>query len=465
MAGVNYIKQAHPDQQHAQYPQQVILGTEETTTQATRGVYFDDRERAHLAPLKDGSSGGNAELGWQYYAARPQFAGVCFWTGFDYRGEPTPFGFPAIGSQFGILDTCGFPKDGFYYLQAWWTDKPVLHVYPHWNWPGREGQELKVVVYSNAQEVELLLNGTSLGRKPMARNDHLEWSVRYQPGTLLARSYSQGKLVRETKTETTDAPTALTLAADRTALTADGADVAVIAVGAADAQGRAVPDAGTPVTFTLTGPGRIIGVGNGDPSSLEPDQFQAGLTRIEATGWRETAVSGGDAAALLSVDETAWSPAFAKDTKGKLPANATIAYRGILEVPALPAGATCRLLLGYFGEKQTVYLDGRPLSATTGTAAPLPQVDLEPAQLAPGRHQLAVVATPFAKAEAYENLGQLKLATLRIDTPAPVWQRRLFNGLAQVIVQTDGRPGELVLHAESDGVNPASLTLTANPAP
>ncbi|HLP24754.1 MAG TPA: glycoside hydrolase family 2 TIM barrel-domain containing protein, partial [Acidobacteriota bacterium] len=142
VVGYNYINQSNPDKQHAEFPHQPGIGTEETTTQGTRGVYFDDKPRAHMAALEKGDSGGNCEKGWKYYAERPFLAGLFFWTGFDYRGESTPFGFPAVSSQFGILDTCGFPKDSFYYLQSWWTDQPVLHVAPHWNWPDRVGQEL-----------------------------------------------------------------------------------------------------------------------------------------------------------------------------------------------------------------------------------------------------------------------------------------------------------------------------------
>ena len=165
VAGFNYIKQGNTDKQHAEFPHQPGVGTEETTTQGTRGIYFDDRANAHLSPQKDGSSGGNAESGWKHYAARPYLAGIFFWTGFDYRGEATPFSWPAVGSQFGILDSCGFPKDGFYYLKSWWSDAPVLHIFPHWNWPGKEGQEITVTANSNYEAVELLLNGQSLGKR------------------------------------------------------------------------------------------------------------------------------------------------------------------------------------------------------------------------------------------------------------------------------------------------------------
>lgn len=274
VVGYNYISQSNPDEQHRKFPRQPGVGTEETTTQGTRSIYFDNQPRGHLAPLAKGDSGGNCEIGWQYYAARPFLAGLFFWTGFDYRGESTPFGFPAISSQFGILDTCGFPKDSFYYLQAWWTDQPVLHLAPHWNWPDRVGQELKVTCYSNHQAVELFLNGVSLGKKDLPRNGHLEWPVVYQPGVLEARAYRGGAVVQTTRVETTGAPARLVLVPDRTELRADGADVAVFAVSAVDAQGRHVPTASDFVEFAVEG-GRVLGVGNGDPSCHEPDVASA----------------------------------------------------------------------------------------------------------------------------------------------------------------------------------------------
>src|SRR6266496_3580342 len=129
-----------------------------------------------------------AEEWWTIIAERPYIAGGFVWTGFDYRGEPTPYAeFPSISSQFGILDTCGFPKDDYYYYRAWWRPgSPLVHLLPHWNWPGREGQSIEVWAHGNTQEVELRLNGRSLGRKAMPRNRHLVWQVPYAPGQLEA---------------------------------------------------------------------------------------------------------------------------------------------------------------------------------------------------------------------------------------------------------------------------------------
>jgi len=290
VAGYNYIKQSKSDRQHKEFPGQPGVGTEETTTQQTRGIYFDDRAKAHLAPLAHGDSGGNCEVGWEYYDARRYLAGLFYWTGFDYRGEETPFGYPAISSQFGILDSCGFPKDSFYYLQSWWTDRPVVHITPHWNWPGKEGQELPVRCFGNCEQIELFLNGQSLGKKTLERDGHLEWTVKYAPGTLNAVGYSGGKEVVTDKVETTGAPASIQLGANRPVINADAEDVAVVTVQAKDSQGRVVPTAGNEMTFEIVGPGRIIGVGNGDPSSHEPDRIVERVTPGE--DWKRSLFNG-----------------------------------------------------------------------------------------------------------------------------------------------------------------------------
>jgi beta-galactosidase len=216
---------------------------------------------------------------------------MCIWTGFDYRGEPTPFGWPSVSSQFGILDTCGFPKDGMFYLKTWWADKPVLHLFPHWNWQGKEGQEIPVWVYSNCDEVELFLNGSSQGRKKVTKNSHLEWPVKFAPGTLVARGYKDGKEVLTDKVETTGKPVAVKLTPNRATLAADGADVAVLTVQVTDANGRLVPTADNAITFAITGPGKIIGVGNGDPVSHEQDKF-VGTKKDPSPAWSRSLFNG-----------------------------------------------------------------------------------------------------------------------------------------------------------------------------
>lgn len=170
------------------------------------------------------------------------------------------------------MDTCGFAKDNFYYYQAWWSGRPVLHLFPHWNWAGREGQDIEVWVHSNCDRVELFLNGKSLGAKDVTRDRHLAWTVRYEPGTLEARGTRAGQPAMTATRVTTGPAARVELVPDRATIDADGEDVSVVEVRVTDAQGRLVPTADNDITFVISGPGQVIGVGNGDPSSHEPDK-------------------------------------------------------------------------------------------------------------------------------------------------------------------------------------------------
>jgi beta-galactosidase len=274
------------DQYRKEHPDQILWGSETASTVCTRGVYANDAERGYVADydLNFPPWASTAEQWWSLYAARPWLLGGFAWTGFDYRGEPTPYGWPCINSHFGIMDMCGFPKNNFYYYQAWWTDQDVLHIYPHWNWKGREGQAIDVWCQSNGDSVELFLNGRSLGRKTMPRWSHLEWKVPYEPGVLSAKGWKRGKVLRA-KVETTGAAVALRLEPHRTSLRADGEDVAVVNIAALDAEGREVPVADNLIRFDVSGGGRLIGVGNGDPSSHEPDRYLGG-------GWQRRLFNG-----------------------------------------------------------------------------------------------------------------------------------------------------------------------------
>jgi len=272
--GFNYFHLGSVDKFHADFPAKPCIGSEEASTLSTRGIYENDKVRGYVSAydVNKPDWGSLAEDWLNYYSTRPFVAGAFVWTGFDYRGEPTPYKWPCISSHFGIMDTCGFPKDNYFYYQSWWTSKPVVHVFPHWNWQGKEGRPISVWVHSNCEEVELFLNGTSLGRKSMPRNSHLEWEVNYAPGILLARGFQGGKILAESKQQTAGPPAAIQLTPDRQTIGGDGEDIAVITVSILDQKNRVVPIAGNEVSFTLSGPGKIIGVGNGDPSSHEPDK-------------------------------------------------------------------------------------------------------------------------------------------------------------------------------------------------
>jgi beta-galactosidase len=275
--GFNYLVISDIDRYHRDHPDQILLGSEEASTFCTRGIYANDTVHGYVSDYDRNIPGHGtlAESWWKFYDAREWLAGAFAWTGFDYRGEPAPYPWPCINSTFGIMDVCGFPKNNFYYYQAWWTDLDVLHIYPHWNWRGHEGKTVDVWCQSNCETVELFLNGKSLGTKTMERNGHLEWQVRYEPGILEARGVKNGRILT-TKVQTTGEPARVVLTPDRGSIRADGEDVSVVSVTVVDAQGRDVADAGNLIRFEVSGAGRILGVGNGDPSSHEADKFLTG---------------------------------------------------------------------------------------------------------------------------------------------------------------------------------------------
>ncbi len=384
VTGMNYLKLwGSMSSLHEKHPDRRFITSEEASTLSTRGLYFEDKPKGYLTAYDAyvPGWGSTAEGWWNYYQTRPWVAGAFVWTGYDYRGEPTPYGWPCISSHFGIMDTCGFPKDNYYYYKAWWTNEPVLHLYPHWNWnqvshrmfhvkvatklgqaalftkgakissvgskqgqidfsfyddgeihklevvlqdskkqpdpknPQKvvttwfdvakqefdirtdgspvtitplkpefaeavgestvsvtaEEQPINVWVQTNCEEAELFVNGASQGRKNVKPLHHLEWTVPYAPGCISVTGYRDGKAVKSEKIETTDPASALRVTANRKSINGDGEDVALVKVEALDDKGRFVPTANTLLHFAVKGSGRLLGVGNGDPSCHESD--------------------------------------------------------------------------------------------------------------------------------------------------------------------------------------------------
>jgi beta-galactosidase len=288
---------------HRNNPKIAIIGTENVSAVGTRGAYVTDRTKGTVSSYDPYTTTGraSAEGWWRFVSARPYISGGFVWTGFDYRGEPSPYQWPNISSQYGVIDTCGFPKDTFFYYQSWWTSKPVLHVFPHWNWPGLEGQEIAVWVHSNLDRMELFHNGESLGAKDMQKDQHLAWNVKYAPGTIEVRGYRDGKEVLTASRETTGPATKLVLRPDRHEISADGEDVAVCTLEVQDAKGRTLPITDNDVTFKVTGPAEVIGTGNGDPTNHEPDP---GSTRKAFAGLCMAIVQSTKTAGSIRVEAT-----------------------------------------------------------------------------------------------------------------------------------------------------------------
>ena len=255
------------DRFHKAYPHLKMFGSEIGSNTSDRGIYKTDIPAGLVSAYH-----GDPEKSWQPVAVRPFIAGGFVWTGFDYRGEPTPCGWPSINSHFGLLDMCGFPKDAAMYYKAWWDNKPLVHIFPHWNWHGHEGKTIRVWCYGNCDKIELRVNGTSYGTKAMPRLKHIQWDVPYAPGHIEAYGYNHGSLSAIHRIETTGRAAALLLTPDRYVLQADGQDTVPIAVSVVDSAGRIVPTADNKVRFSVTGAGMNAGVGNGDPACLQPNQ-------------------------------------------------------------------------------------------------------------------------------------------------------------------------------------------------
>jgi beta-galactosidase len=275
VVGINYQTDLY-DQIRAAYPDKPIVSTEDTSQVMTRGEYTTDWKKvvgSYDEVFAGWAATSNARNSWEAICKQPSFAGGFSWTGFAYRGEPTPYGWPSASSHFGALDLCGFPKTEFYVRQALFVkDRRVLTLVPHWNWSGKEGQNIKVLALTNADTVTLSLNGKIIEEMKVDPFQMAEWLVPYAPGRLEAVAKKGGKEVARFAVETTGEPVELRLTPDRKALAGDGHDAVPVTVDAIDAQGRHVPTAKLPVEFELSGPGANIGVGNGEPNSHDPEK-------------------------------------------------------------------------------------------------------------------------------------------------------------------------------------------------
>lgn len=285
----NYKHEAYPDFPEL-YPGEAVIASETASALASRGFYqmpsdstfhwpaaykepFDGNPNLTVSAYDQVSAywGTTHEESWKAVKQAPHIAGLFVWSGFDYLGEPVPYSWPARSSYYGIVDLAGFPKDAYYMYQSEWTDRPVLHVFPHWNW--EPGQTVDIWAYYNqADEVELFLNGESLGaRKKEEGGDlHVMWRVNYRPGTLKAVSRKNGKTVMTREIRTAGEPAKVGLEADRDTIRADGKDLSFIKVSILDAEGNLVPDADNRVRFSISGEGTIAGVDNGYQASMEP---------------------------------------------------------------------------------------------------------------------------------------------------------------------------------------------------
>ena len=470
--GWNYHYGPQMDRYHAAHPDQPNVGTEQASVVGTRGIYTNDAPHGYVAAYDLVWPGWTttAESWWSFFAVRPWLSGAFVWTGFDYRGEPTPYWWPCVNSHFGILDTCGFPKDAFYYYQSWWTTNTVLHLAPHWNWPGREGQEILVQAFSNCQQVELFLNGESLGKQALPPNSKLSWKVKYAPGTLSAKGYdAAGNVLAQTKVETTGDATRIQLVPDRQTINADNEDLSIFTVSAVDAQGRAVPVAQNKINFSLTGAGKIIGVGNGDPSCHEPDTYvpSAPVRSLPISDWRWQLAPvphnrGTVPAYANDFADATWTNLNTNTSGGdatiRTPDTTAIYRAHFTLTEADLSGAGAQICFSGCDDEGWYYVNGQFIGESHDWQAQ-PIFNLKPV-VHVGDNVIAV--------GVYNSVGTGGLnpsVTVKIigQTSVPPWSRSLFNGLAQVIVQSSRDVGEMKLTATADGLAPATAAVQTQP--
>ncbi|MBS7232087.1 DUF4982 domain-containing protein [Flavobacterium psychroterrae] len=450
--GYNYMGNGDIDAHRDEFKNQPGMGTEEGSTFATRGIYFTDDAKHYQSAYdkKPRPTFYSIEEGWKFYATRQYLAGMFIWTGFDYRGEPTPYGWPSVTSYFGMMDVCGFPKDNVFYLKSWWGNAPVLHIMPHWNWNGMEGKEIDVWVHSNCDEVELFLNKKSLGKKTMEQYGHLEWKVKYAPGTLEAIGYKNGKKILTEIQKTTENPESVKLSVDKE--NPSNGNVSVITVEVTDKKGLHVPTANNEITFSIKG-GKILGVGNGDPTSLEKDQFIDAINLIPITNFEEKHFSGDVVSQSALNDNNEWKEAF-KDRDYKNQASAYI-YRGKFELKNNLQSNIVDFFYKKIGVNESVFVNGTLVNASADDPQ---KYHLDKAVLKEGTNFIIIRASPLQKVKDWDVMNT-DPGIIKIVTPSEPWKRKLFSGYAQIIIQKDENANEVILSASAKGLKSAVLNI------
>jgi beta-galactosidase len=329
--GANYQVPDY-DRYHTANPQKPFTSSEDTSAFMTRGEFTTDKSKNIIGSYDDDFAywGNSHRDAWQAIDTREYIAGGFVWTGFDYRGEPTPHEWPSVSSFFGIMDLNGFAKTAYYMHQVQWIkDRPLVHIAPHWNWSGKEGQDIRVMVMTNADSIKLFLNGKEIGEQ---KADHYRmnfFNVKYSPGKLEAVAFKNNQEVTRSYVETTGEATALELIPDRNYLQGDGRDAMPITIRALDAQGRAVPIANHPISFAISGAGKSIGHGNGDPNSHEDEK---GSSRKLFNGLAQLIVQSNDSTSG-DIEVSASSPGL-KTASIKIPVHATAAIPFVNNVDA-----------------------------------------------------------------------------------------------------------------------------------
>jgi beta-galactosidase len=334
-------------------------------------------------------------------------------------------------------------------LKSWWGSKPVLHIMPHWNWSGMEGKEIDVWVHSNCDEVELFLNKKSLGKKKMEVNSHLEWKVTYIPGTLEAIGYKNGKKILTETKKTTGIAENIQLSLDKE--NSLNANVSVVTVEVTDKKGLHVPTANNEIVFSIKG-GKILGVGNGDPTSLESDKFIDSIKLIAINNFEEKKLTSTDLPDQITNDsENNWVPAFKdRDYKNQAP---SYVYRGKFELANNLKTNAVNFFYKKIGTSTVIFVNGNKV---TPSAEDSQKYILPATILKQGTNTIQIIAPPLQKVRDWDVMNT-DPGIIQVITPAEQWKRKLFNGYAQIIIQKNENNSEIILSASAKGLKATTL--------
>jgi len=298
VTGVNYSLDI-AEQFHKNHPDQPVFGSENNSVVTTRGCYLTDPEKCVCASYDEDVVpwGHSVRDTWRFTLANDWYGGIFIWTGFDYRGEPTPYDWPSVTSHFGIMDLCGFPKAAFWQNKACFTEEPMIKLVPHWN--HKPGETVRVMAFTNCDEAELWVNGVSRGRVPAGPCDPAQWEVPFEPGTIEAIGYRNGVPASEIcRVRTAGTPKKIVLSPHRQWIADDGRDAILLNCSVTDENGIEVPTADNLLHFTVEGDGTLLGVGNGDPNCHDNDHLP---TRHLFAGYAQAVIGSNPGAKSIRV--------------------------------------------------------------------------------------------------------------------------------------------------------------------
>ncbi len=466
LRGINYIRlfeKAKVDDYHNDHPKQCIIGTEEASVFCARGVYEDDLTNRLLSgySLNTMSWGSTPKGWWKFYDERDYICGGFIWTGFDYKGEPAPFARENTSSHFGVIDLCGFPKDPYYYYKSWWTNEPVLHILPAWNY--KAGDRVKVCVYSNCDNVELFVNEKSYGKKTMIKNDDLCWEVTYEEGFIKAVGEKDGEIVTALNTTPTEA-SAISLIPDKDQLSLDE-EISVIKVEIKDTNDNVHPTADNMVYFDIEGDGEIIGVGNGNPTSTEPERF---IKKVVETDIEKWFIIDGENKIPTGVNESNTLNYYDPSYQKPIPEGANELYRDDMRIVWSVESNAPIDTIEYETELTTscetkyiefnrlygdseVYLNGEKIGSKS-------MVDYRPHRFYGNFKEGKNVIRVKCFAPNDQKIGIYNSARIGRFEKA-LWHRKAFNGLALVLIKANGK-GEIKIKAHSKGLSSAETSIT-----